>query len=282
MDITKKAMLVRLSVSQWSARRLDQAASREVIESHGAVPDSGRFNKLLVDLAAVKRYQKASSEARVYHYAQTLPWGDDDSRILPASNYLNYTSRMREFRAAFEAAVAEFIGEYPALIGRASRDLNGLFKASDYPAADDLKDKFAFSVSVDPVPAADDFRVSLSEDEAAVVRADIEARVRVSINEAMADAWGRMFRAVKHLSDRLHDSDAIFRDSLIGNIKELCDVLPRLNLTDDPALAAVIGEAQASLASLDPDSLRKRPLDRAAAARDADAILSKMAGYCGE
>jgi hypothetical protein len=282
MNLSDKAMLVKLSISQWTARRLDVKATREVIENYSAKPDAGRFNKLLVDVCAVKRYQKAANEARIFHYKNTLPWGDDESRILPAANYSIYSAKMREFRAKFEGAVDEFVSEYPGLIEQAQRDLNGLFRAEDYPSAEALRFKFRFDFSVKPVDDSKDFRVSLAADEVERIRAEIEGRVSVSVNDAMADCWARLYEAVKHLADKLREPDAIFRDSLVGNIAELCDILPRLNVTEDPSLTAVLDEARASLASLDPDRLRKYELDRKSAAGRADDILSRMAGYVGK
>jgi hypothetical protein len=282
MNVTEKAMLVKLSISQWTARRFDLKATNHVIKDYGAKNDAGRFNKLLVDLDAVKTYQKAANEARTFHYENTLPWGDDDSRILPAKNYIPYTKKMRKLKESFEKAVNDFVSEYPGLIDRAQRNLNGLFNVKDYPSSADLPGKFDFSVNVIPIPAAGDFRVSLSDDEVEQIKADIEARVQDSISTAMKDAWDRLFRVVKHMAEKLRDQKAIFRDSLVGNIQELCDILPRLNLTDDPNLKKVVRETKQALAGLDPEVLRKHEIDRKMAADQADGILKKMSSYMGE
>lgn len=281
-NLSEKAMLVRLSISQWSARKYDAAATAEVIQAHQAAADSGRFNKMLVDLEAVKRYQKISGEARTFHYSNTLPWGDDDSRILPAANFLCYSEKMRALRARFDSAVFDFVGEYPDLIIRAQRDLNGLFKASDYPTVADLPNKYHFAFAVLPLPVAADFRVDLQAAEVDRLRADIEAQVNEAVAAAVKSLWARLRDVVSKLSSKLHDSDSIFRDSLIANIREVCDLIPRLNFTGEAALDSMAAEVAAGLGSLDADSLRGRDLERSAAAREADAILAKMAAYCGE
>jgi hypothetical protein len=189
---------------------------------------------------------------------------------------------MRELKSSFEAAVDEFIAEYPGLINRAQRNLNGLFSAEDYPDVGSLHSKFRFSVSVSPVPDSGDFRVSLSDDEVNQIKADIEARVKDSISSAMRDAWNRLYQAIKHMVEKLRDRDSIFRDSLVGNIAELCDVLPRLNLTGDSNLAKMIDEARLYLGSLDPEALRRYELERKLAADKAEDILSKMSAYVGD
>lgn len=275
-------MLVRLSISQWTARRFDFKATKKLIEDHGAKADSGRFNKLLVDNIEVKKYQHAASEARIFHYENTLPWGDDNSRILPADNYLKYTAKMRELKSKFEKAANDFIEEYPLLIQKAENDLSGLFKSSDYPVPYELRGKFAFDVSVVPVPTANDFRVSLSNDDLTKIKADIEGRVKDSIASAMSEAWKRLFTAVKNMAAKLSDDDAVFRNSLIGNIAELCDLLPRLNLTNDTKLTEIIEDARKALVPLDPKDLRDKQIDRKKATIKAQIVLKKMTAYMGE
>ena len=282
MKITEKAMLVRLKISQWTARRFDFKATKKLIEDHGAKHDSGRFNKMLVDNIEVKKYQHAASEARVFHYENTLPWGDDNVRILPSDNYLAYTQKMRELKSKFEKAYSEFIEEYPALIEKAENDLSGLFSARDYPAAWELESKFAFDIHVTPVPTANDFRVSLSDDDLNRIKSDIEADVKDSIVMAMGVAWKRLFTAVKHMAVKLADDDAVFRNSLIGNIAELCDLLPRLNITNDPKLTEIIGDARKALVPLDPKDLRDKQIDRKKATVKAKAVLEKMTAYMGD
>ena len=279
--LTEKAMLVRVSISQWTARRHDAQATREVIENHGASSDAGRFNKALVDPAALRPIQKIANEARTFHYSQTLPWGDDDSRILPAENYLEYTKALRDVTDRFDQAARDFAAEYPALIDRARVALNGLFRAEDYPNPGDILRRFAFSVSVSPLPDASDFRVSLGAEETARVRAQIENDTQAAVAGAMRDLWDRLRDVIRHAADRLRDRDAIFRDSLIKNIAELCALIPRLNLTGDAALAALADEAARTLGNQDPEDLRRSELARTATAKDADAILAKMAAYMG-
>lgn len=281
MKLSEKAMLVDLNISQWNARRADEKATAEVIQANGAKANSGKFNKLLVDLASVKRYQRAANDARTFHYSNTLPWDDEGSRILPSENYLPYTKKIRQLQAAFYAAVDEFVREYPALIQQAKRDLGRLFNPGDYPAPAVVKSKFHFSTRVNPMPDAADFRVSLAGDEVKIIQDEIEQRVKDQVNAAVNDLWARLQGALSHLVEKLRNSEAIFRDSLIGNISELTDVLPRLNLTGDQNLGRIINEARAALANLNPDTLRKDEKERKAAADKAEAILKKMAGYTG-
>jgi hypothetical protein len=281
MKLSEKAMLVNLKISVWTARKFDPKVTQEIERSHNTRGDIGRFNKALVSLKSVKKYQVIAGEIRTFHYANTLPWGDEGVRILPVKNYLDYTAKMREYKATFEGAIDEFIEEYPRLLEQASYDLNSLFDYHDYPSVSELRNKFGIDVSFAPVPEGSDFRVTLAEDEVKSIQADIETRVRNSVQDAMYDVWNRLHTAIKHVTEKLRDPDAIFRDSLIGNVKELCDILPKLNLTDNPDLIGIIHQVQDEIAELKPETLRESPIDRQDAARKADEIAKKMSGYMG-
>jgi len=81
------------------------------------------------------------------------------------------------------------------------------------------------------------------------------------------------------MADKLKDGDAIFRDSLVGNVKDFVDILPALNLTGDPELSAAVLEVKEKLVCYSPDTLRDQETERARAAATADEIARRMAAY---
>lgn len=107
MRLSEKAMLVKLSISQWTARKYDRKVSHEVNSQYGANADAGRYNKVLIAQEAIKKITKVANEARTFHYYQTLSWSDEGYRMLPAANFMDYSTKMREFRSKFETVVNE-------------------------------------------------------------------------------------------------------------------------------------------------------------------------------
>ena len=75
----------------------------------------------------------------------------------------------------------------------------------------------------------------------------------------------------------------VFRDSLIENIRELVDVVPRLNIFADDDLAMLCREVKDKFAGIEPDALRPSgrfdPNLRRQVKRDADALTAQFAGY---
>ena len=291
-NITEKAMLVRVSISQWTARKHDARISDEVAAQHGTTRDAGRYNKVLIAKSALDKVAKAAGAARQFHYENTLPWSDmGDARILPSANYFEYSRRMEALQAEFDIARREFIDAYPHYVEEARTRLNGLFDADDYPARSAMVRKFRFKVGVEPLPDASDFRVKLGADEEARIRADIEVSTKAAIDGAVRDLWQRVHDCVSKMAERLsaYKVEMVdgkervsnpFRDTLVSNLRDLVDLLPRLNLTDDPALARMRDQLADKLCQHEPETLRDNDAVRAQVARDASSLLADMAGYC--
>jgi hypothetical protein len=256
-DITEKAMLASLQISQWSARKHDKRVSAEVNEKYNG-KDAGRFNKALASKESLKEIQAAVGAARTFHMEQTLAWGERGERLLPSKNYGEYSRQMRIFKQDFDRAVQAFVCRLPPGHIRGSPELGGLFCREDYPEVSEIRAKFDFKTVIAPVPTGEDFRVSLARDEVAAIKTDIEQRLIESNAAATRDLWQRLYEVVGHMVDRLSDPDAIFRDSLVGNIIKMTELLPRLNLHDDPALEVMRRQIEASLVPVQPGSAETR------------------------
>lgn len=284
MDITQKAMVVRFSVSQWTARKYDKGATQTVNEQY-QVPvygkDQVRVNKTIIAKDSLVAIQQVVNAARTYHYAATLPWKDDGARLLPAKNFSAYSESMRKFRSRFEPAVEALVDAYPDLIQDARSRLNGLFKPEDYPTIDAIRSKYSFDISISPVPTAGDFRVNLQQEEITKIREEISADTDKAVKAAHGDLYARLATAVGHMTEKLSDPKAIFRDSLVENVSELLSLIPRLDILDDPNLQSLCKQAEEKLLKYDPQTLRDHPANRASVATDAKGVLDALAGFYG-
>jgi hypothetical protein len=283
--IHDKAMLVTLSVSAWTARKFDRSATEETIKSADATADAGRFNKLLVEKSALAPLEKIAGSARNAHYSLTMPWSDSGARLLPAAVYLDYQAKMRAFREDYAAAVEVFVTGYEAHKEAARKQLGNLFKDSDYPTLGDVRRRFGMSVAIDPVPAGEDFRVSLGDAQAAMIRAEIEQRAASQLESAMRDLYQRVADVTGRMAERLtaykpgekgQRAEGTFKDSLVGNVRELAALLPALNVTGDPRLNAIAKRMESELIQHDATELREDLEARKSVADAAAAILADV------
>jgi hypothetical protein len=136
-------------------------------------------------------------------------------------------------------------------------------------------------MQIDPLPMAADFRVDLNSAEVDAIRKQIEARTDQATKAATLDLWKRLNTAVESMSERLNDPKAIFHDTLVTNIEEVTEIIPRLNLADDAALDRMAKDAKAKLTAKTPKQLRENINDRKETAKAADDLLATMAAYMG-
>jgi hypothetical protein len=275
--ITERAMLAAIHLSVWTAIKHDRKISREVAEQHGAYAGAGRYNKqLLREAERLESLRSLSGQIRQYFYKITLPWSDEGYRLLPAHFYFELTTKMREFEQAFAQQVEEFLAVYPSYIEQVRPELNGLFREEDYPSTDKLRNKFGVRLEVLPIPSGNDFRVTLSEEEQARVAREIDENVRQSLQKGTEDLWTRLKGVVSHLIERLNEPESRFHASLVTNIGELVDLLPRLNVNQDEELNHFAEEIKNRLCGFTARELKKNEILRAATANDAAQILAEM------
>jgi hypothetical protein len=281
-------MLVRLTIKQFSARKLDRRVTREVNDQHGAVADAGRYNKRLLAKEALAEIAGIANAARAAHYEHTSPWLDDGARVLSAIGFPTYSSKLLAMRLHFEAAVPRFEAAYPSLRDGAAADLGDLFDPADYPDPQDIGKRFEFRTAVYPFPEGADFRVSLADGQAADIRAEIASAAEATIQVAMRDAWQRAYDVAAKMKERLTaytpggdgiKASGTFHDTLVSNVTELCDILPGLNLAQDPALDAIARRLREELGGFSAETLRANAGVRADTAAAADAILAHVQDY---
>lgn len=280
MNLSDRALLVSLRVGSWAGRKLDKRVTRDVAQSNGVSSSVGRYNKsLLPNCGLLDTIHSKDGLIRTKFYDNTLPWGLEGTFILPTSNYLGFMTDFRKERAERDALVDTFVDEYPALKAQAQQALGPLYLDADYPAPSAMRKKFYMELDVMPVPSTD-FRVQIGSEELERIQQSVEQRVKEAQVIAMKDLWNRVYEKVSHISEKLADPKAIFRDSMIDNARELCDLLPRLNFTDDPHLEALRQEIESKLLK-NPNALRLHPEVRRDTAAEAKAIMDKMSVLMG-
>ena len=290
MDLNRDAMLVGLHIAAWSGRLYDRQASDHVAVAHEASTGAGRYNKRLLPKAAFAALTATMSEARTRHYSNSLPWDDKGARLLTVANYEHYTVLMESLRERVVRQRARFIEDYDDYVDQSRLDLGKLFRIEDYPSKEDLQGKFAIRYRITPVPDADHFIAQLASDDTERVKRDIERHVEEQLHGAVGDLYRRIGEAVERVSERLReDGDGkplVFRDTMISNIRDLVDVVPRLNIFGDDELARLCEQVKEKIASVEPDALRPSktfdPAARAQVKRDADELAEKFAGYFGD
>ena len=284
--IQNSAMLIDLNISVWTGRKMDKKVSDEIDVAKNTKGRAGNYHKaLLGNTGKLADLQKLVSAIRIWHYEQTLPWSDGGSRLLPMANFFAYKATLAAYEVQFTEAVAEFLTEYPTLVSAAAFQLGDLFDSEEYPAVSKLEDKFRMKYVFLPVPSGGDFRIDVSEAGRQELKSQYEQFYNDKLNDAMQDAWDRLHDCVKHMSEKLANAPTprmtkegenytqIFRDSLMTNAYELCELLSKLNVTNDPKLEQARQALEQAVDGKSAEQLRKSDDMRLTVKAKVDEIL---------
>ena len=276
--MSKKAMLVSLHTSCWTGRVTDKAVGQEVCVNKLADKKAGNFTKAIIDKNELKQIRSILSEARTYHNEMTLSWNDQRQRLLPSSLFSDYTAAIRKLQSDLETEVQEFKKAYPNLVNEATYWLGDLFERADYPDEREIEKKFGLEMEVSPMPASNDFRVQISDQEKEQVKKQISQTMEKKFEKAMKRIWEKIYVAVEKIHKKTSDKDAVFRNSMMKNFKSLVDLLPELNITNDEKLTEMTEVLKNQVYDYDPDELRKNKETRKEAANKTKQILDNLEG----
>ena len=289
--LSRKAVLVAVNISQWTARKLDKKVTDETNQRHNATKDAGRYNKLLIEKRHLEELQGLVSKARSLHYKMTRPWADEGPRILANVLFSKFSDEFRTLKREFAIAADRFADAYPSFIEERERSLNGLFNASDYPAASEIRSKFNLDLTVLPFPDADDFRSDLDDDTVEEIRTQLRSTSASVVDNAMKHTAQQIIDTVGRMATKLAEykasggkgdpAEGVFRDSLVENVRELAELLPAFNLTEDPNLDAITTRIQKELCAEDAKELRENDVVRAGVQKSADEIVAAVSHLFG-
>ena len=289
-DVRSRAMLANLTLCQWSAKARDRKATRQVARFNGAKPRAGQYTKQLVGYKALAELRRIAREARRHHRSNTLAWFDKGPRLLPSRNYFEYINGQRDYESQHESARDDFCGEIDTHKDDAVSVLSGLYREGDYPDLATLKSKFVFKTQICPIPDGHDDRIDLSREVMDHLKENWEADIVSAQEGAMQDLWQRVYDAVSRMSRVLTNytldpatgrMNGAIHDSMVTSVRDIADLLPRLNVAGDANLDYMREELVQSLCPHDAKDLRSDGFLRRSVASEADRILEQMADFVG-
>ena len=292
IDIRNFGTLVSLSNRRWHAKVRDRKAAKDAADASGADPKAYEARKRLLVGAdeKLKAVHKAIDAARTDHYGMTLPWsmvGVNDigkragARLLPNSLFFEYTQAMGTHKAFVEECLDELEAVYPTLIALAQQNLGKAFNQNEYPSPSTIRGHFDLSFDFEPIPSGGDYQ-GLQDAQVEKLAGALKKKLKVKVENAMQDAWQRLYDDVVHAANMLSNPDANFHYTLFDKLTAHATMLNHLNVTGDPRLKAIQISVRDDLTKHDVKDVRKDDALRKRLADAADKIVTQMQEYADE
>ena len=277
-SISSSAMLVELNISVWTGRKFDKGVSQEIDTQKQTTTRAGNYSKrLFADEPIFDAIQKYAGNSRTYHYHATMPWSDSGLRLLTTTMFFDYQKEISGMEMEFNRLVEQFVNQYDKLVLQAQMKLGALFNPDDYPHVDTVREKFRFSVKFAPVPEVGDWRVNVGNEAQEMLRESYAEYYQANLEQAYADVWERTHEALKRMSEKLSgEKKQIFRDTLVGNVQEMIDLLDKFNITGDPKMKQAKVKMESALSGITPDALREDDALRHDVKSKVDSLLKEF------
>lgn len=286
--LKNKAILVRLCRKKLNRNRTDKVLSSELqlsknVTENGAI----RVNKSLLPKSCTDEYSAVLTQASTYFYRVTLPWDDKNFRLLSIDLYKEFTKEMKHYNQRFRQAVDRFVADFAASVNQMKDVLGEAFDANDYSEyldtegavkTDSLYEKFSLEVEFGTISDGDDIRASLTEADREAITQHITEQNTKKFTKAQEHIITSLHDCIMAIHERLSKDENIFRDTLISNLKDLCDLIPKLNIANNPAITQLANEAKVKCCKWKSGDLRKNPTFRNEIAKEAGKILNSMRG----
>ncbi len=277
MKVKDRAMLVRLRVSSWSGEKLDRKVTNDILIKQAMGNDAGRFNKKLLLPAALRPASQAVRALRDVHTTETLPYDDSHWRMLTTENYFEYIKVTNQAANHLEAMVEQLISGYDRHKQHAREKLlHDMYNEGDYPSPHQIRERFAVDMEFRPVPDHGNFMVDLADDAVESLKGDMEKRAGERLAEAQSDLWRRLLEVTSHFANVMGDEEKRFKDTTVHNVRKIADLVPRLNLNQDPDLDRIANSILSNLNGLNPGQLRENGTVRKEAASQAAAAVDDI------
>ena len=280
MSISSSALLVELNISVWPASKLDREITDKVNSDAAAVRGASQTKKnLFAGTSLRKDISDFAARVRLYHNKHTLPWADKGERMLPTALFMEYKQTMNAYEQTFNAMCDSFFQAYPDLVKDAPTHLGKMYKAEDYPELEAVKLKFGFRRTVKPVPEAGDFRLDIPANDLEEMRAEFNAQQDNKLADAMREPWERLHEMLVGMSKKLDDTSGgkkRYHDTLVSNPLELCSLLTKMNITNDPKLEEARRELELTMLGTNIDAIKEDEHHRTEVKAKVDAIIKKF------
>ncbi len=285
MSISSSAMLVRLSISTWTAKKIDKKQTDDLTVRARADKKAGKVIKdLMVGSNYVSELTKYANNKRNEYSVRTLPWDDMGDRLISTSLYLpfktDYSEKNGKHSGEFYRRRDYICENYDRLKQISANYLGDMAEEADYPDVNAVYAKYSWELKTKLVPLTGHPYVDLPAQDLDDLRQELEEESKSKVQNAMNTAWDRLHTTLTSMSGKLteneDDTPKRFYDSFVSNPKELCDFLGHLNVTNDPELDRARVMLQRTMEGADIEVIKDSPAIRENMKSKVDSILGQF------
>jgi len=290
-SLTSTHTLIEFHCRIPSGLRQDRQASRELASNKKANANRVKVQKNTFGCNELDLVRKEIAQLRSYIYSTTLPWGESGQRLLANTVQDQVSAKVDHWIDEIEVKYQHFLDRYEFIREESKRELGDLAKDEDYWTVEKLQNKFKLSrpsTWATSVPDPElDVRAGWSKQQMARMQESMTKQNATKVRAACRETADRLEKVLGRMVERLgkYDKDengkvvGEFRNTLIGNVRDIAGLLPAFNIENDPKVEKVRQRILSEICTVDIKDLRKDPELRKDVRAKAQDILSRVGNF---
>jgi hypothetical protein len=284
--IASSAVLVKVSISKWGAKKKDREATRKINSDNGVKNNAGEATKVLMkDNPKMRIINAVDTRIRNMTNDMSNPWDDDGQRVLPISRFPEHKTATDTLVQEFNSAVEDFITDYENAIAADAFALQGMFNRADYPTSDQIRSKFGVSITYSPIPESGHFALAAESRLVNEITEQFSSSSHRALVNGINSLWMRMYQGLRYMIEEKltpefnadgKEKGKRFHGAFMRDLENLVSLLKTCNLTNDPKIAEAARDLERLVLGIDVNDLKKHKDARDDLREKAQAVLDKF------
>lgn len=283
MALEDRAMFASVTIREWQASTMDRNVAMKAEQDWDADNRTMRVVKSLSPREHLLPIHRLAVLGREQHERMTLPGIQKGVQILATKMFDDYAYTQSRIEDAFREEVKRFVEKYPTIVKTAPVRLGSAFKATDFPAEDEIASYFDYKVKFSPIPKGGNWLLDgVDATDMMKLRNEIENENNEMFRQASEALFTRGKHVLENLAKQAEDfkegqpNGALLREATINSVKEMATLIRAMNITGDPMLDQIGAEMKEAFDHMEARQLQTSATRRAEILDLAKGILSKM------
>jgi hypothetical protein len=271
------AALTTVSISTWEAKRVSREMAKAIAADRGIDARLVSTKVTIMEDPVLAAIYQLRDNTRRWWWHNTLPYRLKGIRIW-ADDIEVFTDYVLKARDQMNVLAGELADTWTNRVDAQRLNLRGEFDPSLYPCSSEVRDLFGIHIGqITPLYLSPEDLPQILKDNPEIARQQLDD-AKAALAEGMGDLWYRMENALEDIIKRLGGKGRIHENTtLMGSLSDIVDVLPGLNVSNDPALNEVAKQLKEKVLTIsDSQLLSAGKEQRVAVADAARSVIGKV------
>lgn len=305
LPVQERVLILECAISMFGNSKKDKKGTETLKQQHNVKDGRSNASKTVLDPAALAGGVAIQQKLRQLIYRNTVPYDKNGRSMIPTSLWFNkVAAEARTLESEFYDWVdKDFMPNYLNHKTQAEYDLNDSYDEADYPDPARMRKKFAFKIHTSLFPdyskLSDAQKTVFGADELEHMEKQMKERIEAAVTGSLITRLSKSLLdpenqnnpgivvRLKNFQERVILKDqgvdvgkkGFFKDSLIENVQEEVEIIPTLNITDDPIVQHFVERVEKEVCAYPASTLRVNDNLRSQVIASAEDILDKMSYY---